>query len=115
MNGVPVASVVVGSIGSNAYYIYGGATPEGLTLQAPKGLLWFAIQREFSLGVREFNLGGMAAEAAETASLDHGLFKFKSSFGAVKRICIGGRKLLRPSIVAMKTKIHRLATLDFYI
>ena len=104
--GVPIASVVIGVCGENAYYLYGGATPNGLTLNAPKGLLWFAIQKEYEKGVREFNLGGMSASAAQPDSLDHGLYKFKTGFGATQRLCISGRKVLRPVLVSMQARLR---------
>lgn len=104
--GVPIASVVIGVCGANAYYLYGGATPNGLALNAPKGLLWFAIQQEYAAGVREFNLGGMSATAADPGSLDHGLYKFKTAFGAAERLCISGQKILRPELVAAKTGLR---------
>lgn len=108
-NGVAIASVVVGVFGANAYYLYGGATPDGLSRNAPKGLLWFAIQQEFAVGVREFNLGGMSASAAEPKSLDHGLYKFKTGFGAIERSCISGQKTLRPRLVAAKIGLLNFA------
>lgn len=104
--GVPIASAVIGVCGRNAYYLYGGATPEGLALNAPKGLLWFAIQQEYGEGVREFNLGGMSASAAQADSLDHGLYKFKTGFGAIERSCISGRKVLRPVLVTMQARLR---------
>lgn len=106
--GVPIASVVVGVCGQNAYYLYGGATPDGLALNAPKGLLWFAIQQEYGAGVREFNLGGMAASAAQPDSLDHGLYKFKTGFGATERSCISGHKVLRPAVLAAQSGVRRI-------
>lgn len=109
-DGMPIASVVIGRCGVNAYYIYGGATPEGLALNAPKGLLWFAIQAEYEHGVREFNLGGMPASAAQSSALDHGLYQFKTSFGATERSCISGRKVFRPILTTIQTglrDVHR--------
>ena len=97
---------MVGVCGANAYYIYGGATPEGLTLNAPKGLLWFAIQKEYEQGVREFNLGGMPASAAQPSSLDHGLYQFKTSFGGAERSCISGRKVFRPILTTIQTGLR---------
>lgn len=105
-DGVPLASVVIGSCGANAYYLYGGSTPDGLALNAPKGLLWFAIQREYEMGVREFNLGGMNAAAAEPSSFDHGLYKFKTAFGAAQRRCISGNKVFRPTIKTLQDRLR---------
>lgn len=105
-NGKAIASVVAGVCGANAYYLYGGATPDGLSLNAPKGLLWFAIQQEFLEGVREFNLGGMSATAAQPESVDHGLYKFKTGFGATERSCISGNKVILPVIVATQAHLH---------
>jgi hypothetical protein len=106
--GTPIASAVVGRCGRHAYYLYGGATPAGLAINAPKGLLWFAIRQEFEFGVRCFNLGGMSTEAESPTSLDHGLYRFKSGFGAEKRVCVSGRKLFRPAVVDLQSKIRRL-------
>ena len=95
-DGVPVAAAIIGICGARAYYVYGGATAVGLRAQAPKGLLWQAIQQEYQRGVREFNFGGLSADAARSDSLDHGLYEFKTGFGAVERLCISGHKVLRP-------------------
>ena len=105
-NGAAIASAVIGGFGPNSYYLYGGAIPDGLSLNAPKGLLWFAIQQEFAEGVREFNLGGMSATAARPDSIDHGLYKFKTGFGATERSCISGHKVILPVIVATQAHLH---------
>lgn len=107
-DGTSISSVVVGVCGANAYYLYGGATPVGLTLNAPKALLWFAIQQEYGEGIREFNLGGMAATAAQPDSLDHGLYKFKTGFGASMRTCISGHKILRPRLLAARARLKAI-------
>lgn len=105
-DGVAIASVVIGVCGTNAYYLYGGATPDGLSLNAPKGLLWFAFQQEYAEGVREFNLGGMSAMAAQPESIDHGLYKFKTGFGACERTCISGQKVFRPGLVKAQARLR---------
>ena len=105
-DGLPIASAVIGCCGAKAYYLYGGATLLGLSLNAPKGLLWFAIQNEYEQGVREFNLGGMAASAAQPDSVDHGLYKFKSGFGASERTCISGYKVFRPGLVRLQASLR---------
>ncbi len=105
-NGIPIASVVVGQCGKNAYYLYGGATRDGLSINAPKGLLWCAIKNEYAQGIREFNLGGMAASAAEPNSIDHGLYKFKTGFGGIKRYCISGNLTLQPLLVKTLSMLH---------
>ena len=107
--GEAIASVVIGVCGKNAYYLYGGATHEGLANNAPKGLLWFAIQQEYESGIREFNLGGMSVTAENPDSLDHGLFKFKTAFGATQRSCISGHKELRPILVTAKKGVTKIA------
>lgn len=109
MDGVPIASVVIGRCGANGYCLYGGATPDGLAVNAPKGLLWFAIQQEYEHGVREFNLGGTPASAVQPNSLDHGLYKFKTGFGATERLCISGRKVLRPVLATIQTRFRGVA------
>ena len=107
--GEAIASVVIGRSGVNAYYIYGGSTEAGLAVNAPKGLLWFAIREEYEQGVREFNLGGMSASAALPSSLDHGLYKFKSGFGATERASISGLKVFRPVLVSMLARLRDVA------
>lgn len=108
-HGIGVASVVIGVCGTNAYYLYGGASPDGLSLNAPKGLLWFAIQEEYAKGVREFNLGGMSATAQQPDSLDHGLYKFKTGFGGTERLCVSGHKVFRPRLLETKARLLSLA------
>lgn len=106
--GRPVAGAIVGSYGDRAYYLYGGATQLGLSVQAPKGLLWFAIQREYERGVRRFNLGGMSQDAVQPDSVDYGLYEFKRGFGASERVCISGHKILIPWVTGMRGIAARL-------
>lgn len=102
-----LAFAVIGAIGEQAYYIYGGAKPEALKLNAPKGLLWYAIQAEYERGVRHMNLGGMAASAAQPESVDHGLYKFKTAFGASETRCVSGRKTLRPVTASTLSRLRQ--------
>lgn len=108
--GNALAFAVVGAVGEQAYYLYGGAIPEALKLNAPKGLLWHAIQAEHERGVRHMNLGGMAASAAQPDSVDHGLYKFKTAFGATETRCVSGRKMLRPVTASTISRLRQFAT-----
>lgn len=106
--GVAVSTAVVGVCGPRVYLIYSGSTPEGFAIHASKGLLWHVLNREYEAGMREFNLGGVPPGAAARDSVDHGLYRFKQGFGGEERVCISGRKMLRPVAARCREAASRL-------
>lgn len=105
-DGQAVAYVVVGIIGARAYYLYGGAALASLSTDAPKGLIWYAVEQAYDEGVREFNLGGMSAEAAEVNSPNHGLHQYKRGLGGDERQCTSGFKVLRPGAFRTQKRLQ---------
>jgi hypothetical protein len=95
-NGIAVSTAVVGVCGRRLYLLYSGSSAEGFSIHASKGLLWHVLCQEHARGARECNLGGVPPDSSNPDSVDHGLYRFKQGFGGVERVCISGRKTLRP-------------------
>jgi hypothetical protein len=83
------------------YHVLSGHSSRALEVQAPTLLLWEAIARYRSEGVRLFNFGGCAAAAREPGSLEHGVFDYKRAFGGSCLECASGCKELRPGRAAL--------------
>ena len=96
--GKSLAFAIVGILGRRSYLLYAGSTIEGLTLNASKALLWYAIQDACSRGVERFNLGGVGVNACDPGDNNHGLYRFKTAFGGVETVCVSAYKLLRPRV-----------------
>lgn len=92
----PLSAAVVGLFGTGAYLVYSASAEEGYRVSASKALLAHVMRELQTRGILEFNLGGLSEEARHEGSPDLGLYKFKSGFGAEERLCISGKKVLRP-------------------
>lgn len=92
--GEVVSSILVGLGGDQAYYLMGGSNEAGLRLDAASLVLWRAMNEARRRGIRWFNLGGVPAEAERDGSPEHGLYRFKDGWGAVRWTCQSGQ--LRP-------------------
>jgi len=88
--GQPVTAAFVTIYSGRAFYVWGGSSDTGFEMNAPALLFWKILPRCRELGCREFNLGGVPAEAAEPAALSHGLFRFKAGFGGRQVNCFSG-------------------------
>jgi hypothetical protein len=102
---------VVGWGGGRAYYVMGGSTEEGYRCGAATWLHWRTMRLLRDHGCTEYNLGGTPAAAADPAYPSHGLYRFKSGFGADARPCRGARWELRPAHLAAHRVAARLADL----
>lgn len=76
------AGTVFTTFGERAYMIYSGATDEGREVGAPFLVMFDALRDLRESGFTTINLGGAAGDAADPGSSEHGLFQFKTRFGA---------------------------------
>jgi hypothetical protein len=91
-----LAAVLIGWANQRAYYILGGSTPEGYRRSAAVWLHWRAMGELAAQGCSVYNLGGTPASATRPEAAAHGLFRFKSGFGAAGVGCRGACWSLRP-------------------
>ena len=90
-DGVPLAATSVGWAGGGSYLLSGGSTPEGYRRSAAHWLQWRLMTELHAAGIRTHNLGGVPAEAVRPDHPAHGLYSYKSGFGAVETACRGMR------------------------
>ena len=90
LDGRPLSCLLIGELGPRAYYLMGGSSPEGLTLNAASLLMWRASGLLRERGVDHLNLGGVPAHAEEEDAVEHGLYRFKDGFGARRFLCRSG-------------------------
>ena len=90
------AAVLVGHGPTRAYYLLGGATPEGYDLGASIWLHARIAATYAAGGWQEYNLGGVPVTAIDPTDPSHGLHRFKQGFGGRMVACTGGRWNLGP-------------------
>lgn len=76
-----LSSVLIGWAGERAFYLVGGSTPAGYQSGAAVWLHIQIINTFAHHGIRTYNLGGTALEAADESNPGHGLYRFKTGFG----------------------------------
>jgi hypothetical protein len=101
-----LAAILVGFGGARAFYLIGGSTPAGYQASAAVWLQWQAMAQLHALGLRSYNLGGTPGGAEQAGHAEHGLFRFKKSFGGEIVSCSGARWELSPSHL----RLHRVLT-----
>jgi GNAT acetyltransferase-like protein len=77
-----LAAVLVGSSATRAYYLMGGATPEGYAEGASAWLHAHVASRFADAGLMQYNMGGASLRAPLDGDPGHGLHRFKVGFGA---------------------------------
>lgn len=106
-----LAAVLVGWAGRRAFYAVGGSTPAGYDGGAAP---WLQVQVARVLadtGMATYNLGGTPREAADPAHPAHGLYRYKTGFGA-EVVELGGLEwTLRPGHIRLHTLLSRLQAL----
>lgn len=95
-----LAAILVGRGPDRAYYVLGGATPDGYQAGASVWLHAKVAAACAADGCREYNLGGVPASALTPDDPSHGLHRFKLGFGTRMVPCTGDRWVLRPVHVA---------------
>ena len=81
-DGAPQSGIGVMTFGRWAYYFLGGTSREGYANRAAFALFGEVIRTLTAEGNRELNLGGMAVGAEDPSHIEHGLYRFKTGFGA---------------------------------
>jgi len=104
-DGMPLATVLVGWANGRAYNLAGGSTSKGYASGAAAWLHWRIMCSLAEQGFTAYNLGGTPASAVLSTDPQHGLYRFKSSFGAELVSCRGVRRALRPTHLGL----HRVA------
>ena len=90
LEGTVVSSILIGLGNDQAYYILGGTNQVGLQKNAASLVMWQAIREVRRRGLRWFNLGGVPRAAADGDAIEHGLYRFKAGWGAVRWDCESG-------------------------
>jgi hypothetical protein len=100
-----LAAALVGWARRRGYYLMGGSTPAGYAANAAVWLQWRIMCYLAEEGFSTYNLGGTPVSAAASGDPQHGLYRFKSGFGAVIAPCRSVRWVLRPAHLG----VHRVA------
>jgi hypothetical protein len=95
-DGEIVGGTAFATFGDRAYLVYSGATDAGRDDGAPFLILFTALGDLRASGFAHINLGGAAPDAADPASVDHGLHQFKTRFGAAAQERTSGELMLHP-------------------
>ncbi len=103
-NGAPLAAALVGWAKPRAYYLVGGSTPTGYACHAAVWLHWRIMCHLTGAGFTTYNLGGTPATARLHDDPQHGLYRFKSGFGAE----IVSRRSVRWTLSPVHVATHRL-------
>lgn len=90
------AGVVFTTFGERAYMIYSGATDEGRNIGGPFLVMFEALKDLRESDYETINLGGAAGDADDPASSEHGLYQFKTRFGAEVEEMASGTLVTRP-------------------
>ena len=78
----PLSGAGIMTFGPRAYYLLAGTSQAGYECGASYAVMGHLIPYLITHGVRELNFGGMAVGADAEAHIEHGLYRFKTGFGA---------------------------------
>ena len=101
-----LSATLVTSFNGRAFYMLAGHSRRSLELQAGSVLIWECLKWYRAQGDREFNLGGCPAEATQPQSVEHGVYRYKSAFGAKQVRCASGTKTLRPARLRLSRAVY---------
>ncbi len=82
-----VSGAFVSIYAGKAYYVFGGSSDEGFSMDAPALLFWEIFSHCRKLGCHEFNMGGVPSAAIDKEAQSHGLYRFKAGFGGQQVPC----------------------------
>jgi Acetyltransferase (GNAT) domain len=102
----PLAAALVGRTPHRGYYLVGGSTPAGYACNAAIWLHWRIMCHLAEQGVSVYNLGGTPASAELPSDPQHGLYRFKSGFGAQTISC----RSVRWALGTAHLRAHRVAS-----
>jgi len=106
-----LAGALVGWAGDRAFYVAGGATPDGYRAAASVWLQWRIMSLLIERGCRHYSLGGSPAGAEALRHPEHGLYRFKTGFGATVLPCRGARWQYRRAHLLTHDMARRMAGL----
>lgn len=101
----PLAAALVGWANRRAFYLVGGSTAAGYERDAAQWLHWRIMCHLADEGFTAYNLGGTPGSAALPSDPAHGLYRFKTGFGAEIVALRNAQWTLRPAHV----RVHRVA------
>ncbi len=81
-DGRPLSGAGIMIFGPRAYYLLAGTSEEGYDCHAAYAMMGHLIPYLITHGVRELNFGGMAVGTEAEDHIEHGLYRFKTGFGA---------------------------------
>ncbi|MEZ5079023.1 MAG: GNAT family N-acetyltransferase [Solirubrobacterales bacterium] len=102
------AAVLFATFGERAYLIHSVATDAGRDAGAPFLVVFEALRDLRESGLATINLGGAGGAAEDPASPDHGLFQFKTRFGAAPEPRTSGSLVPRPGRRRLVAATRRL-------
>jgi len=105
--GTLLSAILIGWAAGRAFYAVGGSTPEGFERGAAPWLHVRAMRELARSGVRFYNLGGTPLDASQPDSPAHGLYRFKTGFGAEVAERGGGAWALSHA----HARVHRVLSL----
>ncbi len=91
--GVPLAAMFLTLFGDTATYLHGGSSTKMKESMAPYMLHWEAIKVAKSLGLKQYNFGGVAGVSDENHAWA-GITRFKKGFGGFEIIYPGSFDLI---------------------
>lgn len=97
--GVPVAGLVVATVGRTAIYLLAATGDEGLEARGSYLLQWHALQRLKALGLEWYDLGGVNQE------INPGVFTFKSGMGGEDVRQLGRYQLSRAGLSRLTVRV----------
>lgn len=100
----PLAAALVGWANRRAFYLVGGSTATGYERDAAQWLHWSLMCWLADGGFTHYNLGGTPASASNAGDPAHGLYRFKTGFGAEVVSCRSVQWTLR----AGHARAHRV-------
>jgi lipid II:glycine glycyltransferase (peptidoglycan interpeptide bridge formation enzyme) len=101
----PLAAALIGWGNGRAFYIMGGSTPEGYEAGASVWLHWRIINQLAESRFTHYNLGGASPTASNADDPAHGLYRFKTAFGARIVPC----RSLYWTLSVSHARLHQLA------
>ncbi|HSR24910.1 MAG TPA: peptidoglycan bridge formation glycyltransferase FemA/FemB family protein, partial [Candidatus Eisenbacteria bacterium] len=95
--GDALAAIMVARFGGRAYYLYGGASGQGMQLMPTYAVQWAAMLDAARDGCRDYDLWGVPPTPDDRGHPWHGLWQFKSGFdGELVEYCGAWDLVLSP-------------------
>ncbi len=106
---VLLAAALIGYANGRGFYVAGGSTPQGFKASASVWLQWQIMCSLLEHGYTAYNMGGTPASAGRADDPAHGLFRFKTGFGAAPVPRVGAQWICNAWHEGLHTMIRRVA------